>query len=155
MASDLHALRYRHAHPCWQWNNADICEYIDVSDWHALLAPRPLIVETGMRSENTSQRIPAFVSDRQLARRSRSAYSDAPQCYIPYLHDGGHVYRFGEISIDGAAIAGVRVPALSSADDLGSLEAQVDPTTLLIKPSLLACIYDLLGTPHKRIDRKL
>src|SRR5262249_8441236 len=64
-----------YAHACWRWINAEMLEYIDASDLHALIAPRPLIVHTGLPDTTYSPRDPPFSADKQVARRSRVAYA--------------------------------------------------------------------------------
>src|SRR5262249_34284560 len=44
---DMGVMVYNGNHECWRWLNADIREYVDISDFYALTAPRPLIIETG------------------------------------------------------------------------------------------------------------
>ena len=65
---------YHGNHPCWRWLNADVREYVDTSDFYALTAPRPLIVETGKVDFTFSQFPQPFASDKQVLRRSRIAY---------------------------------------------------------------------------------
>jgi len=83
-------------HPCWQWINADIREYIDASDVLALIAPRPLIVETGKTDDVYSGGNPHFVSDKQVVRRGRIAYGTSPGLLVHYLHYNGHQYHVGD-----------------------------------------------------------
>lgn len=98
---DLRVLHVRTNHPCWRWQHADLLEYTTVSDWHALLAPRPLIVQTGKTDATYSAFQPPFAADKQVLRRSRAAYgADAGQL-VHYLHDARagempHQYRVGD-----------------------------------------------------------
>lgn len=36
---DLNVIRHYHNHPCWQWHWADLTEYVEMSDYQALVAP--------------------------------------------------------------------------------------------------------------------
>ena len=41
---DLNVMAFHFNHDCWRWQHADVREYIDTSDLHALIAPRTLLV---------------------------------------------------------------------------------------------------------------
>lgn len=98
-APDLNVLRYHNNHACWQWQHADIGEYLTVADLHALVAPRLLVVETGMADATFSAATAPFASDKQVVRQSRVAYGDDHERLWHYLHEGGHVWR----AADGSA----------------------------------------------------
>lgn len=95
------------SHRCWAWNNADIRDYIDTSDLHALMAPRKVIFQTGDHDPTFSAASnPApFAKDKLIVRRALTAYGDDGASYIHYLHrynlawgrDGLHLFRFGDV----------------------------------------------------------
>lgn len=117
-------------HPCWQWLNADIREYVDASDYFSLVSPRPLIIETGKLDKTFSWR--AFAPDKQVARRLRVAYSDAPSKFIHYLHNDEHRYRFGDL---GGTELNVRVPEQIAPTTAFSTAWQSDSTTKELDPA--------------------
>jgi hypothetical protein len=45
---------------------ADNLEYVDTSDYHALVAPRPLIVQTGKQDDVYSKFTPPFAGDNHI-----------------------------------------------------------------------------------------
>lgn len=92
-------------HRCNFWDRADMREYIDVSDLHALVAPRTLIVQTGRKDHTYSVFKPQigqstvdayFAGDKQVARRTRAAYAQSAGSFIHYLHYDEHRYHVGE-----------------------------------------------------------
>jgi dienelactone hydrolase len=99
------AVFYFNSHGCAHWVNANSREYIDISDYHALIAPRPLIVQTGKKDDIYSKvnniffsdHHARFAGDKTVARRSRKAYGDEEDKFIHYLHYDGHRYHFGDI----------------------------------------------------------
>ncbi|MHC1686759.1 MAG: DUF5000 domain-containing lipoprotein [Methanothrix sp.] len=72
---DLNVMRYNGNCTCYQWTHASIWEYIDTSVLHALIAPRPLIVQTGASDPTFSARTIPFSADLQELRRSGIAYN--------------------------------------------------------------------------------
>jgi len=116
---DLNVIKYHGNHPCWQWKHADVCEYLDASDYHSLTAPRALIVQTGSADSTFSSFNPPFAADKQVARRSRAAFGDETGRFLHYLQpyrDGelAHQYRVGDrlSSQPQAPGVGLRVSAL-------------------------------------------
>ncbi len=116
-APDLHTLLYRHNHPCWRWIHADLPMYFSLSDWHALIAPRPLIVQTGLADSTFSACLPPSAADKQVLRRSRAAYGEEARFLVHYLHCGldhepAHRLRVGDRSCHQTAAAptGLTVP---------------------------------------------
>ncbi len=95
---DLNVMKYHGNHPCWQWTHADLGEYLDVSDLHALIAPRPLVIQTGKRDTTYSSFQPLFAADKQVMRRSRIAYGDQANRLVHYLHYDEHHYHFGDVN---------------------------------------------------------
>ncbi|HZO73664.1 MAG TPA: hypothetical protein VFB60_15795 [Ktedonobacteraceae bacterium] len=140
---DVVFLRPKKNHTCWRWMHADLRDYIDTSDLHALIAPRPLIVQTGIQDHTFSSFSHPFASDKQVARRSRAAYVSEPEGFIHYLHFDGHNYHVGDPG-PGNPHAGVHVPRMI-APPPGSffdISWQTNAETNVISPTL----FDLLDT---------
>ena len=95
-APDMHVMDLHGNHPCYRWNNADIHEYLDVSDYGALVAPRPLIVETGRQDFVFSSLSTPWASAKQVTRRTRAAYDEDQDRLIHYLHYDAHRFHVGE-----------------------------------------------------------
>jgi hypothetical protein len=73
-------------HLCWQWRNADLREYVDFSDFQAMIAPRPLVVGTGTNDTTFSMdHTNPFKADKQVVRRARKAYAGIEDEIIHYL----------------------------------------------------------------------
>jgi dienelactone hydrolase len=92
------------AHRCNFWDRADMREYIDTSDLHAMVAPRTLVVQTGRKDQTYSKFRPRiggstvdafFAGDKQVARRTRAAYVRSPGSFVHYLHYDQHRYHVG------------------------------------------------------------
>src|SRR5262249_24525007 len=109
-SADLGVMIYHQNHPCWQWLNADIREYVDTSDFYALTAPRPLVVETGKADPTYSNFPQPFASDKQVLRRSRVAYGGESGNVVHYLHYDQHHYHVGDINPTRGTERGVRTP---------------------------------------------
>jgi dienelactone hydrolase len=154
---DVEFAHGNHNHPCWKWMHADMREYIDTSDLHALIAPRPLIVETGRQDTTYSTISTPFASDKQVARRSRLAYGSDASKFVHYLHYDHHNYHVGDIdTVDEAfhqaklppifdhqdAPRGIHTPLITEPHIPFSLSWQTDETTVLIRPTL----FHLLDT---------
>lgn len=92
---DMHVMDNNWNHQCYKWDHADIHEYLDVSDWEALTAPRPLIVHTGQADQTFSPRQPPYSADKQVTRRARAAYGTNAPSVVHYLHYNGHQYHVG------------------------------------------------------------
>jgi len=131
--------------PCWQWVFADIREYVDVSDFEALVAPRPLIVETGKMDPTFSLLTPAFSADKQVVRRARAAYIDQGTSgrFVHYLHYDRHHYHVGEVS-PGMPALGVQAVSIGSPSPPGSLGWQTDGSTFTQAPSVFTDIASFL-----------
>jgi hypothetical protein len=99
-------------HPCWRWLHADVREYVDISDYYALTAPRPLIVETGKADRSFSQFAAPFAADKQVLRRTRVAYGGEIGNVEHYLHYDGHHYHFGDANPTYPSERNVRVPEM-------------------------------------------
>lgn len=127
---DLSVMAYHFNHDCWRWQHADIREYIDISDLHALIAPRTLLVETGRTDSTFSDLAEPFAGDKQVARRSRSAFADVPGHFVHYLHYDEHHYHFGDLNPSWLSEQDLRVPTRVQPDVLGPTSWQVDSITL-------------------------
>ncbi|MFN0123744.1 MAG: hypothetical protein ACKV2V_24850 [Blastocatellia bacterium] len=121
---DPGVLKYRGSHGCWNWAYADMREYMDTADLFALIAPRPLIIQTGKLDDTYSgysllgrelarellldMSEPAlrlyagnfrpFAGDKQIARRVRAAYADAPANFVHNLHYDWHTWQAGDLN---------------------------------------------------------
>jgi dienelactone hydrolase len=134
---DLSVMALNGNHPCWRWLTGDPRDYFSVSDLHALIAPRPLVAETGLDDDTFSQVMPPYVDGKELARRSRAAFADAAQAFVLYLHPGGHEYRFGDVTVvDGAAPLFMTVPAVDEPRAPGDLTWAADGTTVNLGETL-------------------
>ena len=138
-APDLNVMASRAPHFCWQWQHADVREYVEVSDYHAMIAPRTLVVETGIADPAYSNFRAPFAADKQVVRRSRAAYGDAAGRLVHYLHTGGHSYRVGAPGVDLDVPRGVSVPATIAPDATNPLAWQTDAATIQRRAS----VFDL------------
>jgi hypothetical protein len=114
---DLNVMRYHGNHACWRWKYADVCEYLDTSDYHCLVAPRALVVQTGKADATFSLFKPPFAADKQVARRGRVAYGNQTDRFLHYLQphradELAHQYRAGDrlSTQPGTPAVGVQVP---------------------------------------------
>jgi hypothetical protein len=141
---DMGVMLFHGNHPCWQWVFGDIREYVDVADFESLIAPRPLIVETGKQDATFSSFTPPFAADKQVVRRGRTAYVDqgALSDSIHYLHYDVHHYHVGEASPSRGAL-GVQATSVGSPNPPGSLGWQSDSTTFTQSSSLFSDISSL------------
>jgi hypothetical protein len=126
---DLNVMAQNGNHGCWRWLVGSPLDYFSVADLHALVAPRPLIVETGVDDNKFSRFSPPFVAAKEVTRRSRAAFADAPDALVVYLHDAGHTYRFGDIGVDGSPPGLITVPSVVGPRAPGDLDWAVDGTT--------------------------
>lgn len=135
---DLYVLALHGNHECWRWRHADVREYLGVSDLHALIAPRPLLVETGKTDGLFSSLPVPFGSDKQVMRRSRVAYGADASAIAHYLHYDVHHYHVGDVDPTKVVEAGVRVPVAMDADPAGSTDWQTNGDTWAAYPTLFA-----------------
>jgi hypothetical protein len=132
-------------HPCWRWLTGNPQDYFSVSDLHALIAPRPLIVETGLVDNTFSRFVPPYVDGKEVARRSLSAYADAPAAFALYLHPGGHEYRFGDVTVaSGAPPLYLAVPNVQGPRAPGDLTWAADGTTVSLGLTLADALANFL-----------
>ena len=92
---DFQVMRWNGNHECWQWRHADINEYVDLSTYLALIAPRVAIVQSGAADFTFSRHRPPFAADRQVVRRARHAWLGDAARLVHLLHPGGHGLRAG------------------------------------------------------------
>jgi hypothetical protein len=120
--------------PCWRWRHADLREYVDVSDYYALTAPRPLLIQTGKKDFTFSALRQPFAADKQVVRRARAAYGAG--VLVHYLHDDEHRWHAGDVNPGGGGERGVRVPVLGEPARAWSLDWQSDGRTRVVAPTL-------------------
>lgn len=126
---DMGVMTYYNNHECWRWLNADIREYVDISDASALTAPRPLIIQTGKADRIFSPFPAPFAADKQIARRVRAAYGGEAHRFLHYLHYDQHHYHVGDRNPAGSTERGVRIPALIEPSSPWSTTWQTDDQT--------------------------
>jgi hypothetical protein len=146
------------SHACGMWDHADMAEYVDASDLHTLIAPRPLLLLTGAQDPTYLEMVDGpinplptlFAHDKEAARRSRIAYGrEADPFFVHFLHTEGHTFRVGATSDP----AGVQVPVIQSPPGSPGVPWQNDASTSVPRPSwvnLFACIADLCGEYRRR-----
>jgi hypothetical protein len=83
---------------------------VDTSDYHALVAPRPIVVETGLIDWSYSTLATPFAGDKQVLRRSRAAYGQAESWrIIHYLHADGHAFHTAADPTGSTGFLGIEV----------------------------------------------
>ena len=113
----------------WRWQNANVLDYIDVATLHALIAPRPLIVETGKQDmEHTFRPIAPFASAKQVLRRTRALYGEDAENVVHYMHEQGHVWQAGSETK-------VQVPVVTGPTRPGDNGWQTDGATRVLQPA--------------------
>lgn len=142
---DFSVMAWNGNHDCWEWNHADIREYLDMSDYYALIAPRPLIAQNGRGDFTFSTLLPPFPSGRQVLRRS-SLVSAQRSILTHHLHDGGHVFRVGGTAVDGEPAPGIVVPVIDGPVAPWDLIWQVDHQTRSLGLDLYGLIDRLIET---------
>jgi hypothetical protein len=134
---DMYVMDNYGNHPCYRWNNADIHEYVDVSDYQALIAPRQLVVETGLVDFTFSPLAAPFAADKQVARRARAAYGTDSAQYVHYLHYGAHQFHIGDLNPTfPSRPQSVRAAAVIAPSSPTDLTWQTNDTTNVRSPSL-------------------
>lgn len=142
---DMYVMDINGNHPCYLWDHADIHEYLDVSDWEALTAPRPLVVETGEIDPTFSPRNPPYSADKQVTRRARAAYGPDAAKLIHYLHYDVHHFHVGALNptITGRP-QGLLASAVTDPVGPGDQTWQTDGSTVLRSPSLYHLMNEFL-----------
>lgn len=148
---DFNVMAHNNNHPCWQWQHADIREYLDMSDYLALIAPRKLIAITGRNDPVFSRFHAPFAADKQVMRRTRLATSGAAHWPgwepVHFLHPGGHQFRVGDRPASGGEPAYVQVPLRTAPADPLDKTWQSDPATT----SLGVTVFDLISLGQDRL----
>ena len=130
-------------HPCWRWQHGDVREYVDSSDYFSLIAPRPLLIETGKQDFTYSQRNPPYSSDMQVFRRTMAAFNSADvDAFNLYLHYDQHRYHVGDINPTSPTQQGVQAPDLPLDAEPGELTWQTEVSTSVIQPTLYDWVSD-------------
>jgi dienelactone hydrolase len=145
---DLGVLSLHGNHACWQWQHASVREYLGVSDLHALIAPRPLVVETGRTDNLFSSLSVPFASDKQVLRRSRVAYDADAAALVHYLHYDVHHYHVGDVDPTSLVEQGVRVPVQTAPDPTTPIDWQTSGDTTVAMPTLFSFL-DARIPPHQ------
>jgi dienelactone hydrolase len=142
---DMHVMDLNGNHPCYRWDHADIHEYLDASDWEALTAPRPLLVETGKVDPTFSPGHPPYAADKQVTRRGRAAYGPDAARLIHYLHYDVHHFHVGAANPSHPdRPQGILAAAVTDAAGPGDRAWQSDGTTIPRSPSLYHLMNELL-----------
>ncbi len=145
-APDLGVMLHHNNHPCWQWQHADIREFVDISDHEALVAPRGLIVETGAVDTTFSLHKTPFSADKQVLRRTRAAFQGAPHKVLHYLHVGAHAWHAGDIAGSAAATTILR-PVEIAPTRRWSLQWQDDARTRATASTVFDTVDAMLSDP--------
>jgi hypothetical protein len=142
---DMHVMDNHGNHPCYRWRNADIHEFVDVSDYQALIAPRPLVVETGLVDRTFSPLATPYAGDKQVTRRARLAYgADSPNL-IHYLHYDGHRFHVGDMNpTNPSRPRGVRATLVTGPLHDTDISWQESSSTFERSPSLFHLMNELL-----------
>jgi dienelactone hydrolase len=142
---DMHVMDNHGNHPCYKWLNADIHEYLDVSDYEALTAPRPLVVETGLADYTFSSMNPPWASDKQVLSRARDAYGPDGAKLIHYLHYDVHHWHAGDINpTNPGRPRGVFASAVTEPVAPGDFSWQTNNVTTKRSPTLYGLMDELL-----------
>jgi hypothetical protein len=130
-------------HSCWMWMHGDALEFIDMSDYLALSAPRQVILESGKWDYVYSSYATPYAVDKENAWRVRVAYGDEAENFVHYLHSGGHQYRVGDSSNDSPSPVYIQVPQRIAPPGVRSrpVDWEVDGDTV----SLDRTLFDLLA----------
>lgn len=147
---------------CWGWVNANLWEYIDLSALHALIAPRPMIVQTGIADTTFAAISPPFSSALQAVRRSGIAYGKgycASMLLVHYLQSWAtpnnvHQYRVGDKKSTTPTVNGVGLsnPAIDMMDPCVPkmqwwMEDWTDERFWQIDPSITVPVLEAIAAP--------
>lgn len=140
---DITVLDNDTTHFCFQWFRANFNEYVSISDFHALLAPKPLIVETGLQDHSFSPSAFPWASDKQVMRRSRAAYGTDASKVTHYLHYDAHAWHFGDVNaLNPGRPRGVQAAAVIEPIAPGDTTWQTDSTVTQVSNT----VFDLIDT---------
>jgi hypothetical protein len=140
---DLPLMNFHFNHGCWNWMHGEAIDYIDMSDYLALSAPRQVILESGKWDFVFSSMATPYAVDKENAWRARVAYGDDAENFVHYLHSGGHQYRFGDSSADSPSPEYIQVPQRIAPPGVRTraVDWEVDGETV----SLDRTLFDLLA----------
>lgn len=134
---DFNVMHYRGNHRCFEWAHANLTEYLDASDLGALVAPRPLLVQTGAADYTFSLTFTPFAADKQVLRRVRVAYGMQSDALLHDVHDGGHAFvagdRVASPSQPAPSRPGIRIPTLTGPGPEGGYGWQATAETTLFR----------------------
>lgn len=107
---DLSMILIHGNHLCWQWTHGDATEYIEMSDFLALTAPRRLMLESGKADWTYSSYEFPYALEKENAWRGRIAYGDEASNLVHYIHSAHHQYRVGDSSEESPYPVYVQIP---------------------------------------------
>ncbi|MET0593628.1 MAG: dienelactone hydrolase family protein, partial [Polyangiaceae bacterium] len=107
---DLALMPVHGNHPCWQWSHGNATEFIEMSDFLALAAPRRVVLESGKTDYTYSSYAWPYAVEKENAWRARIAYGDDATNLLHYVHSGDHQFRVGDSSDDSPYPAYIQVP---------------------------------------------
>ena len=139
---DMALMLFHGNHPCWKWMHGEAIEFIDMSDYLALSAPRQVILESGKWDYVYSSMATPYAVEKENAWRARVAYGDDAEHFVHYLHNGGHQYRVGDSSDDTPTPGYIQVPQRIAPPGVNrAVDWEVDGETV----SLDQTLFDLLA----------
>lgn len=142
---DMNVMDNHGNHPCYRWNRADIHEYLDVSDYEGLIAPRPLVVETGLIDGTFSALATPWASDKQVTRRGRIAYGPDSANLIHYLHYDQHAFHVGDVNpTNSGRPQGVLAASVTAPSSSADMTWQTSSTTALRSSTLYTLMNELV-----------
>ena len=145
---DTEVLRISGNHACYRWQHGDVDDYVSASDLHALIAPRRLLIETGIADRVFSRVATPFSGDLQVVSRSRTAWGSQAQRLVHYLHPDEHRFRAGD-SACGVAPLGVTEPIAHGPSALDPMRWQLDATTQVVAHD----VFSWLTTQRAELPR--
>ena len=142
---DLSLMPVHGNHTCWQWMHGDANEFIDMSDYLALTAPRQVILESGKWDYTYSSHALPYAVEKENAWRARIAYGSDVSNFVHYLHSGRHQYRVGDSSDDSPSPDYIQVPEVIAPPNVlrRSFDWEVDGATISLEQTL----FDYLARP--------
>jgi dienelactone hydrolase len=145
---DLAVMSWHGNHPCWEWTTSTPLDYFGVADLHALIAPRPLIAESGTQDSTFSDFDPPFVAGKEVTRRSRTAYANSPSNFVFYLHSDQHAYHFGDVlaQSDDPPLY-MTTPAITEPQSVGDLGWATDSSTQNLGVTVVDQLLSFLPAP--------
>jgi hypothetical protein len=107
---DLSMILIHGNHTCWKWMHGDATEYVEMSDFLALTAPRRMVLESGKMDWTYSSYSFPFALEKENAWRGRIAYGDQVGNFVHYVHSGAHQFRVGDSSPEAPYPVYIQVP---------------------------------------------